>query len=245
MNLSHPPNLHKKGGSQTNIDAFSKSSIASSGSHKVTNIHCLNCGQLGHTSGVCPEKLSVKPPAQIHAMADINEASVTSDESSVIILIQQDTSAQRAPINFDFLLLDNQSTVGLFTNPNHVSNIRPATKSIKVHCNKGTMITDEAGDFGGTKVYLNCDGIVNVQSLYCLGCKYLITYDTQDRGGLFIVTTPRGVVEFRPTNNGLHYVDLSSNLEAAILLVNASHADPQDAPTQDHFVNVNTVHQNL
>jgi hypothetical protein len=34
-----------------------------------------------------------KLPAQIHAMADIDDASVASDVSSVIILTQKDTSA--------------------------------------------------------------------------------------------------------------------------------------------------------
>ena len=87
------------------------------------------------------------------------------------------------------------------------------------------MVTKVVGDFGGTEVYLNRDGIANVLSPYRLGCKYPITYNSQDCGGVFIITTPQGVVEFRPTNNGLHYVDLNTNPEATVLLVNASHAN--------------------
>jgi hypothetical protein len=127
---------------------------------------------------VCPKKLSAKPPDQIHAMANIDDASVASDTSSVIILTQQGPSTQRAPINSNYLLLHSQSTVDLFTNPTHVSNIRPMTKPIKVHCNKGTMVTNKVGDFGGTEVYLNRDGIANVLPLYRLRHEYPITYDS-------------------------------------------------------------------
>ena len=88
------------------------------------------------------------------------------------------------------------------------------------------MVTNKVGDFGGTEGYLNHDGIANVLLLYHLGCKYPITYNSQDPGGVFIVTTPCGVIEFRPTNNGLHYVDLNTNPEAAVLLVNSSQSQP-------------------
>jgi hypothetical protein len=103
------------------------------------------------------------------------------------------------------------------------------------------MLASEVGDFGGTEVYLNRDGIANVLSLFRLGRKYPITYNSQDRGGVFIVTTPHGVVEFKPTAHGLHYVDLHENPQAALLLVNAADNDP---PLLDHTMNVNTIRHN-
>ena len=92
------------------------------------------------------------------------------------------------------------------------------------------------------------DTVQCVGMFLCLSCnsgKGCITYDSQDRGGVFIVATPRGVVEFCPTANGLQYVDFNTNPEADVLLVNASSPDHQDIPTQDHSVNVNTVCQNF
>ncbi len=51
----------------------SKSSKSSKVSHHIMNLQCKNCGQLGHTSLECPMLTQSKaPPAQIHAMADIN-----------------------------------------------------------------------------------------------------------------------------------------------------------------------------
>jgi hypothetical protein len=63
-----------------------------------------------------------------------------------------------------------------------------------------------------------------------------------------MVHTPRGIVEFHPTTNGLHIVDLKQNPEVAYLLVNdadiADNIPWADSPL-DHQVQVNTVHQNF
>ncbi len=118
-------------------------------------------------------------------MVDIDETSEASDKLSVIILAQATDNATTAhamqashpdchPINSDFVPLDSQSMVDLFSNPKHVKNICPASKPIKVHCNKGSMATTQVAvaDFGGTEVYMNTNGIANVLSLFCLGQKH-------------------------------------------------------------------------
>jgi len=48
-----------------------------------------------------------------------------------------------------------------------------------------------------------------------------VTYDSEDRGGVFQVHTNQGIVEFKPSARGLHYHDVSnasSNIE--LMLVN-------------------------
>ena len=165
---------------------------------------------MGHTSNVCPD---TKPPAQIHAITNTkDDASDNSDESSVLILTQvhnnitiSDTSdvllaqesthpPRRDTVTSDFVLLDSQSTVDLFTNPDLVNNIRPAKTPINVHCNKGSMTTIQEADFGDTPVYFNSNGIANVLSLYRLGRKFRVTYNSNDRGGVFQVHTTHGLV---------------------------------------------------
>jgi hypothetical protein len=137
------------------------------------------------------------------------------------VVLAQDTSLPaRRPISSDLLLLDSQSTVHLFSQPEHVSNIWPATNPIKVHCNKGTMDTTQEADFGDTPVYFDARGIANVLSLYQLGQKFKVTYDSTDRGGVFKVLTPAGVVEFKPTQKGIHVLNLKHNPDAAFILVN-------------------------
>jgi hypothetical protein len=143
-------------------ESSSKSSKSPKGSKRVTNVCCCNCGALGHTSYVCPKLKPQTPPlAQIHAMADIDDASEASNKSSVIILAQATDTANTAQatyvsppdrrlIDSDFVLLDSQSTVDLFSNPKHVQNICPASKPIKVYCNKGSMAMTQVADFGDT-----------------------------------------------------------------------------------------------
>ncbi len=83
------------------------------------------------------------------------------------------------------MLLHSQSTVDLFSNPNQVTNIRPATTPICAHCNKGTLATNKEAYFGNNPVYYDSRGIANILSLYRLGQKFRVTYDSLDRGGVF------------------------------------------------------------
>ena len=195
---------------------------------KITKVYCKNCGKLGHMLTVCPDLKP--PPAQIHAMTSgHDDASESSADKSVIILTQYDeallTQASdhqpaRRQINSDLLLLDSQSTVHLFSHPEHVTNIRQAQHPIRVHCNKGTLDTTEEANFGTTPVYFDSRGIANVLSLHKLGQKYRVTYDSSDRGGVFQVWTDKGLVEFSPTARGLHALNLREHPQAAHILVN-------------------------
>ena len=121
-------------------------------------------------------------------------------------------------------------------------NICPATTPINIHCNTGTLTTTEEADFGNTPVYFDDCGIANVLSLYRLGKKFKVTYDSTDRGGVFKVYTKQGAMEFKPTTNGLHALNLKTNPEAAFLLVND--VDLHLSQSEDHQVHVATVRNN-
>ena len=189
-------------------------------------------------------------------MSAADDAFVASDEESIIILTQFHTYpvgadsdyvlAQDVPgstINSDLVLLDSQSTVDLFTNPEHIQNIRPTKKTIQVHCNSGTVATTTEADFDDTPVYFNSRGIANVLSLYRLGHKFRVTYDSSDCNGVFQVHKKQGVIEFKPTPKGLHALNLKDNPEAAFLLVND--ADIQMPHIEHNQMHVNTVRENF
>jgi hypothetical protein len=182
---------------------------------------------------VCAES---RPPEQVHTIgAKVDNAPVASDAFSVIVLAQQDGWGA---INPDYLLLDSQSTINLFANPNHADNVRPATYLIKFYCNSGVMPTGKVANFGTNKVYINQEGIANVLSLYLLGQKHHITYDSKDRGGVFKVHTTDGIHEFSPTPSCLRVLNLAENPKAAQLLVTAI-----NPPVTEHL-HVNTVCDN-
>ncbi len=237
----------KKNPSKPKDDGSKSSSSSSSLTPKpqITNVCCKACGKLGHTLSVCPN--TKPPPVQIHAMSADGDASDASDEESVVILAQFDKyinvdlvvllaqEEELQTINFNLVLLDSQSTIDLFTNPAHVQNIHPAKKPIQVHCNKGTMATTKEADLGNTPVYFDSCGIANVLSLYCLGKKFQVAYDSRDCGCVFQVHTKMGIVEFKPTPKGLHPLNLKANPKAAFLLVNNADLYIPEPEHQLHF----------
>ena len=205
-------------------------------------------GKFSHISQYCPKKVKEKHPAQIHAMNTVDDDSEASEDESVIILtlVHNDydeyvltQKAARKTINLNLVLLNSQLTVNLFTDPEHVRNILPATTPINVHCNKGTLTTHEEVDFGDSPVYFDDRGITNVLSLYHLGKKFKITYDSMDRGGVFKVSTKQGVVA---RTNGLHALNLKTHPKAAFLLIND--ADLLLSHPEEHQVHVATVRDN-
>jgi hypothetical protein len=222
----------------TSISTIGDDSLLSKGAYsttskKPTNVCCWSCEKLGHTLAVCPV---AKPLMQVHAMsADVDNASVASNVSSIIILAQNTRSSS---IDANFLLLNSQSTINLFSNLHHVSNVHPAACPINVHCNKGLMTTNTVANFGANKVYLKGERITNILLLYLLGQKHHITYDSCNRGGVLKVHTSDGLLEFKPTPKGLHILDLQDTPEVAHLLV----ASSQPSPDHPH---INTVCENF
>ncbi len=150
----------------------------------------LALGKLGHGRVILPPLIGMRPAWSSSHLRCCQKATHidASEASSVIILAQAENSSDRQPIDPDFVLLDSQSMIDLFSNLKHVQNICPAQLLIKVNCNKGAMST--VADFGDTQVYVNEDSIANVLSLFRLGQKYRITYDSHNRKGVFQVHTP-------------------------------------------------------
>jgi hypothetical protein len=105
------------------------------------------------------------------------------------------------------------------------------------------MSTTTEANFCDTPVYFNSCGISNILSLYRLGHKFRVTYDSSDHNGVFQVHTKQGIVEFKPTSKGLHALNLKDNPKAAFLLVND--ADIQMPDIDHNQMHVNTVQENF
>ncbi len=157
---------------------------------------CFRCGKQGHLNRECPNK---KDKDQIHA-------NIVEEEDGENIFAQQKLKGM---VNKNYPLLDNQSTVNQIANPNMLKNIRMSSKQIKIHCNAGMSKTKLKGELGGMTVYHNPDSIANVLSLKSVVEKHRVTDNSRDRNGVFKVHTKDGVVEFKPSKRGLHYLDVS------------------------------------
>jgi hypothetical protein len=167
------------------------------------DIDCHKCGEKGHLARECPKKMT-KEAEQMHV--DIAVEEVQDLNSGDNIFVQ---SGIRGVVNWSYMLLDNQSTVDQIANPSLLSNTRIAKNPITVHCSNGLSYTNLEGNLGGMTVYHNPYGIANVLLLESIKGKHRVTYDSWDRDGVFKVHTKEGVVEFKPSEKGLHYHDTS------------------------------------
>ncbi len=167
------------------------------------DIDCYKCGEKGHLARECPKK-KTKEAEQMHANIAVEE--VQDLDSGENIFVQ---SGIRGVVNWSYGLLDNQSTVDQIANSSLLSNIRKAKNPITVHCNNGSSYTNLKGNLGSKTVYHNPYGIANVLLLELIKGKHRVTYNSWDRDSVCKVHTKEGVVEFKPSEKGLHYHDTS------------------------------------
>jgi hypothetical protein len=70
-------------------------------------------------------------------------------------------------------------------------------------------------------VYHNPYGIANILLLESTKANHRVTYNSWDCDGVFKVHTKEGIVEFKPSEKGLHYHDTSKdNSNSKCMLVN-------------------------
>ncbi len=86
-------------------------------------------------------------------------------------------------------------------------------------CNTGVTKMNLEGELGGMTVHHTPKSIANVLSLKCVAEMHRVTYGSWYRGGVFMVHTPNGVVEFKPSVRGLHYMDVSADETVRHMLV--------------------------
>ena len=78
-------------------------------------------------------------------------------------------------------VIDSQSTVNPFCNPNLLTNIRQINDQLTVLCNAGVVKNNMVGDLGGyDTVWYYPDGIANILSLYLVATTMHVQYDSMN-----------------------------------------------------------------
>ena len=111
----------------------------------------------------------------------------------------------------EWILLDNQSTVDVFTNRRLLKNIRRAKTNMLIHCTADVAKTNLIGDLPGYgTVWYHPNGIANMLSLSKVKEKYRVTFDS-DQNNQFIVHRPDGTQRvFQQSSRGLYFLDTSN-----------------------------------
>ena len=110
----------------------------------------------------------------------------------------------------EWILLDNQSTVDVFTNRRLLKNIRRSKKDMFIHCTAGVAKTNLIGDLPGYgTVWYHPNGIANILSLSKVKEKHRVTFDS-DINNQFIVHHNDGTQRiFQQSSRGLYFLDTS------------------------------------
>ena len=121
-------------------------------------------------------------------------------------------------INPTWVLLDNQSTVNVFSNICLLKNTRRSDRSLEIFTTGGRTITDFQGDLPGYgTVWFHPGGIANILSLSKVAEKYRVSYDSTGENKFLVHLPGRKTRSFTQCERGLFY----SNMAAGeMLLVN-------------------------
>ena len=114
-----------------------------------------------------------------------------------------------------WILLDNQSTVNIFSNKDLLKDVRTTHRCMRIRCNAGWSVTNMIGRLPGYpgKVWYNPDGIANILSLADTEKYYCIRYNSHQEKA-FVIEKPDGTKRhFKQTASGLYYLDTAPPLD--------------------------------
>ena len=104
----------------------------------------------------------------------------------------------------NWILLDSQSTVDVFSNQALLQDIKTTSNTLRIRSTGGVSVTNQQGTLPGYgTVWYFADGIANILSLSRVQKRYRVTYDS-GAGNQFTVHKPDGSVRvFRQSKGGL------------------------------------------
>ena len=135
------------------------------------DIKCFNCNKKGHYASQCPEGQ--------HGAEEASEGIVFANESN-----------NRRCVPANWVLLDSEANVDLFCNRTMLKNIRRVNKSMTVHWNAGSRVTNMMGDLPGypRPVWYSPHAIANILSLSNVSNlpRWWVKFDSSDGSGFMV-----------------------------------------------------------
>ena len=122
-------------------------------------------------------------------------------------------------INPNWTLLDNQSTVDVFSNPAFLMQIHQVSKGLRIFSTGGSTTTDWIGllpNYGW--VWFHPKGIANILSLAKVKNKFRVTYDSSVDNLFHVHLSDTRKRSFKESSKGLYYSDMREHQQATVLV---------------------------
>jgi hypothetical protein len=202
---------------------------------------CFNCGEPGHYARNC-----LHPNCRSEGGLGSGRSGKSNKHQQgvwfVTLHLHVMSQGDGVCIPLTWLLLDNQSTVDVFTNGDMLEEIHQVDDQMVIASNGGSNMTSEMGVLPGYgPVWYDPIAIANIVSLSRVREKYHVSFNSDQN--IFVVTKPDGTVfEFKQSESGLYYYDLASNKHSGAVLVNTV-ASKQSRYTNDDYSRAVTARQ--
>jgi hypothetical protein len=181
-------------------------------------IQCYHCQRMGHYASSCTnERVERAPRAR-------SENDTTGSDVQLLMsgVVEDDNGSEfsfhtdghtRGKLPDSWILLDNQSTVHIFSNKKLLSDIKTVNRRVNVECNAGTTTTNMVGTLKGFgEVWYHPHGIANILSMALVEEMYPVTYTKA--GGFVVHKTDGTIRRFVRSGRGLFVMDTKKNRKA-------------------------------
>ncbi len=187
---------------------FAQQSTSTPGTNGVTHegITCFRCNNTGHYASDCPDEQQPGSGASGTTLLQYG------------MVLAQGTAA----IDPSWILLDSQSTISVFRNPDMLTNIRPSDHTLRAVTNGGYQDSTLVGDFPNLgSVWFNPASIANILSLADVRKVCRVTMVTTDEPAMHVHRLDGSTMKFVEHECGLYIYSSrnSSDHVAAYTLV--------------------------
>jgi hypothetical protein len=173
---------------------FAQKAALKAGTNGLTHdgVTCYICQAMGHYASECPSTTTTGTTLVQHAF---NFAQTLG-----------------APgIDTNWILLDSQSTISVFKNPNMLRNIRKSDRVLRAITNGGFQDSVMVGDFPNLgEVWYNCDSIANILSLADVRKVCRVTMDSFDGPTINVHRLDSSIMQFHEHASGLYVYNTNS-----------------------------------